>query len=80
MAKTVSIRLEQPKYRLFSKFAKMQNRSLSNFIETATLRYIEEQEEVDDFEMEEIRNNKELNRSIRRGLKDAKLKRGRFVD
>ena len=80
MAKTVSIRLEPPKYRLFTKFAKMQNRSLSNFIETATLHYIEEQEEVDDFEMEEIRNNKELNRSIRRGLKDAKLKRGQFVD
>lgn len=80
MAKTVSIRLEQPKYRLFTKFAKLQNRSLSNFIETATLRYIEEQEELDDFEMDEIRGNAELNRSISRGLKDAKAKRGRFAD
>lgn len=79
MVKTVSVRLEGPKYRLFTKYARMQNRSLSNFIETATLRYIEECEEVDEFEMDEIRSNKELNQSVKRGIKDARQKRGRFV-
>jgi hypothetical protein len=34
---------------------------------------------VDEFEMKEIRENAELNRSIKHGLKDAKEKQGRFV-
>lgn len=80
MVKTVSVRLEGSKYRLFSKHARLQNRTLPNFIETATLRYIEEHEEVDEFEMDEIRSNEELNRSIKRGIMDANKKRGRFVE
>jgi predicted DNA-binding protein len=80
MVKTVSIRLEGPKYKLFRRLAKEENRSLSNFIETATMNYIENQEYVDDFEMAEIRGNDELNRSIKAALKDVKQKRGSVVD
>jgi hypothetical protein len=43
------------------------------------LRFVEEQEFVDGFEMAEIKANKELNRSLRHGILDAKKKRGRFV-
>lgn len=79
MSKTVTLRINEEYYSMFRKMAQEENRTLSNFIETATLQYIEEHEVVDEFEMEEIRNNVELNKGLKRGLRDAKLRRGRFV-
>jgi len=79
MSKTVTLRLDEKVYKKFRGLAKYDYRPLSNFIETAVLRFIEEQEYVDEFEMTEIRDNIELNRSIKKGLRDAKAKRGRFV-
>jgi predicted transcriptional regulator len=79
MSIVVTLRLKDPVYRMFRGMAEKQNRSLSNFIETAALRFVEEQEFVDGFEMAEIKANKELNRSLRHGILDAKKKRGRFV-
>jgi hypothetical protein len=80
MSKTVTLRLGEDTYGLFRKFAEDDNRPLSNFIETATKRYIEEREFVDEFEMAEIRSNEALNQSNRKGQRDAKLKKGRFVE
>lgn len=79
MHKTITIRLDESRYKIFKNLADQENRPLSNFIETATLRYIESAEYADEFEMAEIRQNKELNESLKRGLADAKTKRGRFV-
>ena len=79
MSKTVTLRLKDQTYDLFRKLAEEDNRPLSNFIETSTLKYIEEHEYVNDYEMEEIRNNKELNKSIKAALQDARNKRGLFV-
>ena len=79
MSKTVTLRLDDKVYNKFKSLAKHDNRPLSNFIETAALRFVEEHEYVDEFEMAEIRNNESLNRSIKSGLHDAKTKRGRFV-
>jgi predicted transcriptional regulator len=79
MSKTVTLRLDEKIYQLFRGMATQDNRSLSNFIETAALRFIEEHEYMDEFEMEEIRENASLNRSINRGLNDAKAGRGQFV-
>jgi predicted transcriptional regulator len=79
MSKTVTLRLDEDIYKKFIGLAKYDNRPLSNFIETAALRFIEEQEYVDEFEMAEIRDNGELNRSLKKGLRDAKAKRGRFA-
>jgi len=76
---TVTLRLPDAHYKLFRKLAEEENRSLSNFIETATVRYIEDAEIADPFEMAEIRGNKELQRSLRRAHRDAQAKRGRFV-
>jgi hypothetical protein len=77
---TVTLRLPENHFRLFRKLAEEENRSLSNFIETATIRHIEESEYADSFEMEEIRRNSGLNRSLRKGHADARLNKGRFVD
>jgi predicted transcriptional regulator len=79
MSKTVTLRLDEKVYRKFRGLAKHDNRPLSNFIETAALRFIEEHEHVDEFEMAEITENANLNRSLKAGLRDAKAKRGRFV-
>ena len=79
MSKTVTLRLDDKIYQRFRSLAKSDNRPLSNYIETAALRFVESSDFVDEFEMEEIRKNTDLNRSIKRGLRDAKNKRGRLV-
>ncbi len=79
MSKTVTLRLNDEVYKKFRGLAEHDNRPLSNFIETAALRFIEANEYVDEFEMAEIRGNQGLNRSIKSGLGDAKAKRGRFA-
>ena len=79
MSKTVTLRLDDPVYRMFRSIAERENRPISNFIETAVLRYVEQYQTVDEFEMAEIRGNRELNQSLKRGLRDARRRRGSFV-
>lgn len=80
MSKTITLRLSDENYHKFKKLADRDNRPISNFIETAVKRFIEHNIYVDDFEMEEIKNNTELNKSLKRGLNDMKSKKGQFVD
>jgi len=80
MSKTITLRLSDENYKVFKKIADRDNRPISNFIETAVKRFIEHNIYIDDFEMEEIKNNTELNKSLKHGLSDMKSKKGRFVD
>ncbi len=80
MSKTITLRLSDENYNVFRKLADRDNRPISNFIETAVKRFIEHNIYVDEFEMEEIRNNTELNKSLKRGLADMKLRKGRLVE
>ena len=79
MSKTITLRLDEKVYKKFKGMASHDNRPISNFIETAALRFIEEHEFIDEFEMAEIESNTSLNRSIKNGLRDAKAKRGHFA-
>ena len=79
MPKTVTLRIDDKLLDRFKHHAEMENRSISNFIETATLRYIEETELIDDFEMSEILNNDKILKRLKKGSEDARKKRGRFV-
>jgi predicted transcriptional regulator len=79
MSKTVTLRLAEQTYERFRTLAQRENRPLSNFIETAASRYVETEQFVDEFEMAEIEANTDLNRSLKRGIKDARVGRGRFV-
>jgi len=79
MSKTVTLRLPDQTYERFRTLAERENRPLSNFIETAASRYVEAEQFVDEFEIAEIEANSQLNRSLKRGVKDAKAGRGRFV-
>ena len=79
MSQTVTLRLDDAVYQKFKGLAVHDNRPLSNFIQTAALRFIEEHEVVDEFEMAEIQGNSVLNHSLKNGLRDAKAQRGRFA-
>ena len=80
MSKTITLRLSEENYNKYKILAERDNRPISNFIETAVKRFIEHNIYVDEFEMEEIRNNAELNKSLKRGLSDMKSKKGRLVE
>jgi hypothetical protein len=80
MAKTVTLRLEEEVYNVFLKAAKAENRPLSNLIETAALSRIREQQFVDDAEMSEIMANENLMKRLKKGSRDAKMGKGRFID
>lgn len=79
MHKTITLRLDEVKYDLIRKLANFENRPISNFIEMATLKYIQTTELADGFEMKEIRANASLNRSLTSGLEDMKIGNGRFL-
>ncbi|HSG30798.1 MAG TPA: CopG family transcriptional regulator [Thermodesulfobacteriota bacterium] len=79
MSKTITLRLEEKIYSKFKALADSDNRTMSNFIETSVLRYIETNNLVDEYEMAEIESNDELNKSIKRAQKDMKQKKGKFV-
>ncbi len=79
MPKTVTLRLDDVSYDIIKKHAQADNRPLSNYIETATLKFIEEADYVDDFEMEAILNDEDLMKSLKKGSKDAANGKGRFV-
>ena len=79
MSKTITLRINDELYEKFKEHAKIENRSLSNFIETATISYIKETDLVSDFEMLEILSNESLVKQIKKGSADAKQRRGRFA-
>ena len=56
------------------------NRSIANFIENAALRFVEEEEFLDDFKNEEILSNKEPMRSIPRGYEESVEGKGKLVE
>ncbi len=79
MGKTVTMRLEEETYRVFVQAAKAERRSLANFIETAALHHIQENNFVDDAEMAEILSRPELVKRLKAGSADAKKRRGQVV-
>jgi len=80
MGHTITLRLDDKTYDTFKKMAKDENRSLSNFIETATKHYVEEVEYADEYEMAEIKGNTDLNKSLKRAYRDMSKMKGRFVE
>ena len=80
MSKTVTLRLKEDVYKIFVEAALAENRSISNLIETAALFKVREQQFVDDAEMAEILADENLIARLRRGSKEAKERKGRFVE
>ena len=80
MGKTITLRLNDESYNAFLEASKAENRSIANLIETAALTKIREMQFVDDVEMAEILANEDLMRRIKQGSKEAKTRRGRFIE
>ena len=76
MAKTVTVRVDDTTYRRIKSAADSERRTISNFIEYATMAYVESNTFVEDQEMKEIVGNKELLRNLRKSMDD--IKRGNY--
>ena len=73
MAKTITLRVEDNVYNTLKRAADGDMRTLSNFIEYASLNYILNNNYVDDSEMNEIMKHES---ELKKGLSD--IKKGRY--
>jgi len=70
--KTVTMRVDDSVYQMIKTAADGQRRNISNFIEYAVLQYLTSSQYVSDSEMNEILNDKDLVKSLEKGLDEAK--------
>lgn len=79
MSRTITIRLKDDAYRELKRRAEAENRAISNLIETAALRYVQEADFVSEDEMGGILADEVLVKRLRRGSREAKARKGRMV-
>ncbi|MBI2889618.1 MAG: ribbon-helix-helix protein, CopG family [Nitrospirae bacterium] len=79
MSKTVTLRVDDETYRNLNRWAGAENRSVSNFIETAVKEHVRHSAFVDDAEMAGILADERLVERLKRGSRDARRKKGRFA-
>jgi len=70
--KTVTMRVDDSIYNIIKLVAEGQKRNLSNFIEFATMQYLTSLQFVDNDEMQEIIDDKELVKNLMNGLDNLK--------
>ncbi|ADN09212.1 hypothetical protein [Sulfurimonas autotrophica] len=70
--KTVTMRVDDSIYDMIKLAAEGQKRNLSNFIEFATMQYLTSSQFVEQDEMNEILEDKELVENLMNGLEDFK--------
>ena len=70
--KTITIRVDDTVYNLLKKAADGERRTISNFMENASLSYLTNEIYVSDDEMEQILNDPSMMKSLRKGLDDVK--------
>ncbi|MGZ5468669.1 MAG: DUF6290 family protein [Candidatus Aminicenantales bacterium] len=80
MSRTITLRVSEDHYDAFKKYAEQDNRKISNAIETLALKQLESAQFVEGIEMEGILADKDLVARIAKGGKQAKAKKGRFVE
>jgi uncharacterized protein (DUF1778 family) len=76
MAKTVTVRIEESTYKRIKSAAESERRTISNFMEYATLSYVENSTFVDNDEMKGISKDKELIDTLSKAMGD--IKRGNY--
>ena len=77
MSKTITVRIDNETYDIFKKAAAGQKRTISNYLEYATLNYTLGETLVDDIEMNEILS---LSKDIKKGLSDISAGRYKIID
>ncbi|MDM8548909.1 hypothetical protein QUF72_02480 [Desulfobacterales bacterium HSG2] len=68
MSKSLTLHIKDEIYEVFRKAAQTENRSVPNFIETAALARICEQQFTDDVELDEILSDQNLMERMKRVL------------
>ena len=76
MPKTITLRIDEDIYGLFKTAASAEKRTISNFIEYATLNYLTEESYVSDAEMKDILADQQLLQSLKNAKKD--IKKGKY--
>ena len=79
MSRLVTLRMTDEVWRELREAASAENRPLSNMITTAALQRIREERFVDDAELAEILGNERLLTRMKKGSRQARLRKGRFV-
>jgi uncharacterized protein (DUF1778 family) len=76
MAKTITVRVDDVTYTKIKTAADSERRTISNFIENATMVYVENSNFVADSEMNEILKDRELINNLEKSIED--IKEGRY--
>jgi uncharacterized protein (DUF1778 family) len=77
MAKTITLRIDDDTYNLIKKAASGERRSISNFIEYATIAFLTEESIVSDNEMDEILKNEELLKNFEKA--EDEINKGKYT-
>jgi uncharacterized protein (DUF1778 family) len=77
--KTITIRVDETVYNLLKKAADGERRTISNFIENASLSYLTNEIYVSDDEMDQILNEPSLVRSLKKGMDEVKKGKYKIV-
>lgn len=75
----MTLRLKEEVWRELREAATAEHRPLSNLIETAAVGRIREEQFVDDAEMTAILSDKEVLTRMKKGSRQARMGKGRFV-
>ncbi|MBE7439157.1 MAG: CopG family transcriptional regulator [Spirochaetales bacterium] len=79
MAKTITMRVDERLYKAIKLAASAQNRTVSNYLETAARSFILEEQFVSDEEMSEIIAHPHFDRNFKNALADVKKGHFEFV-
>lgn len=79
MSKTITIRLDEDTYDLIKSAAEGQMRSISNFVEFATVSYLTAEAFVSDEEMSELMSDTELVQTLKKAKADVQSERYKIV-
>ena len=80
MAKTITVRVDETTYNKIKNAADSERRTISNFIEYATLAYVENSCFVADEEMKDIIEDQELINNLKRSIEDIKEGKYRIIE
>lgn len=79
MHKTITLRINDDVYQMFKKAAHGSRRTISNFLEFATLSFLSHDSYVSDDEMKEILKDNNLLENLKHGEKEIKSRRYKIV-
>jgi predicted transcriptional regulator len=80
MSKTITIRLDDDTYRMIKSAAEGQMRSISNFVEYATVLYLTQEAFASDEEMDQITADTDLVKTLKKASTGIRAKRYNVVE